>query len=88
MTNQIEQTLDFKWSIYDFKLTKEDAIQLIYDQEFLTDAILMCLDKKSCDESDLPIHSDELKERLTKHYEKMGFNMDFVNPILDKLDNI
>jgi hypothetical protein len=82
------QTLYFKWSPYDVKLTIDDAKELLDDQSFLTDALLMCLDKKACDESDIPIYSEELKERLIRHYMKMNYCMDFVMPILNKLDNI
>ena len=81
------QTLDFKWSIYDVKLTIADAKELLEDQMFLTDALLMCLDKRACDKSDLLIDSKGLKEKLISHYAKMNFNMDFVNPILCRLDN-
>lgn len=82
------QTLNFKWSIYNVSLTESDAIDLLSDQMFLTDALLMCLDRKACDESDLPIEIDGLKDKLIKHYKKMQFNMDFVAPILDRLDKL
>lgn len=82
------QTLNFKWSIYNVSLNETDAIDLLKDQIFLTDALLMCLDREACDKSDLPIEADGLKDKLIRHYEKMQFNMDFVSPILDRLDNI
>jgi hypothetical protein len=83
------QTLNFKWSIYNVSLNETDAIDLLKDQNFLTDALLMCLDREACDKSyDFLIEFDGLKDKLMRHYEKMQFNMEFVSPILDRLDKI
>lgn len=80
------ETLNFKWSIYNVKLNEEDAIQLLSDNQFMADAILVCLDPKTCEQSDIPLDSEDVKKFLTKFYKRMGYSMEFVNPILDKLN--
>ena len=80
------ETLNFKWSMLNVKLNEEDAIQLLDDNQFMADAILVCLDPKTCEQSDIHLDSEDVKKFLTKFYKRMGYSMEFVNPILDKLN--
>lgn len=80
------ETLNFKWSMYNVQLNEEDAIQLLNDNRFMADAILVCLDPKTCEQSDIPLDSEDVKKFLTKFYKRMGYSMEFVEPILNKLN--
>jgi hypothetical protein len=69
-----------------FKASKIDEIELINDLNFLEEAILFILDKDTCDENwDLFLNMEEIKTYLPKFYQKRNWNMNFINPILEKL---
>ena len=69
-----------------FQASKIDEIELINDLNFLEEAILFILDKDTCDENwDLFLNMEEIKTYLPKFYKKRNWNMNFINPILEKL---
>lgn len=82
----IDNLLNVKMGIFEFTVDEETARELIADRIFLSEALLLILDRETVYNCwDIALGIEGLRERLEKHYERTGWSMDFINPILDKL---
>lgn len=79
------EKITFKTSVFEVTLKKEEVKDIYEENEFLKDAILVLLNPKVADESDIPILSKDVKNDL-KHFfmnKSNTYNKEFLEQIFE-----